>query len=167
MPGPRAAGHSAAGADALDARSQMTETAFTAVCQTARISALAVLLGVVFPWIRVRGEGSASSVEGYETADGVWVFVLGFVTVVAVAVYKNTERLWSLVLAFLSSLAITATAVVDMVSLRRLVGDWPEPREASVQFGLYTVLVASIALAAAVAVLVFEYARQDKADRQR
>ena len=157
-----------------DGGTQMTKRAFSAGCQVARFSAVVVLLGVLFPWVKVRGtatylsdEGYAitalpSSVEGYETADGIFVLILGVAAIIAIAVYRNVERLWALVLASLSSLAITAVAVVDMVSLQRLAGDWPEPRDASVQFGLYTVLVASIVLSAAIAALVREYARKSK-----
>lgn len=159
-----------------DASSKMSERSFLVVCQTARSSAVAVLLGVVFPWVRISGETSyttesglevgvsSRSVEGYETADGIWVFILGFLAIVAVAVYKSSERLWALVLAALSSLAILATAITDMAALHRLAGDWPEPREASVHFGLYVVLIASLLLTASIAVLVWEYAKQDKAD---
>lgn len=153
----------------------MTERAFVAVCHTARFSALAVLLGVLFPWVKVRGtitylsdEGYAvtslgSSVEGYEAGDGILVFLLGFAAIVAIAVYKNVEKLWALVVASLSSLAINAVAIADMVVLQRLAGDWPGPRDVSVQFGLYTVLIASVILSAATAVLVYEYAKQNKA----
>ena len=155
----------------------MTERSFAAVCQTARFSALAVLLGVVFPWVRVHGtttylsdEGytiqvQPRSIEGFETPDGIFVFALGVAAIVAIAVYKSVERLWALVLASLSSLAITVVAIVDMVALQRLAGDWPEPRDASVHFGLYTVLVASVILSAAIAVLVREHAKQNKADQ--
>ena len=162
---------------AKDAGSGMSDRSFLVVCQTARSSAVAVLLGVVFPWVRVSGTTSyiadsglevgvsSRSVEGYETADGIWVFILGFLAIVAVAVYKNSERLWALVLAAMSSLAILATAIIDMASLHRLAGDWPEPREASVHFGLYIVLIASLFLAVSIAVLVWEHARQNKASR--
>lgn len=155
----------------------MTERAFAVVCQVARVSALAVLIGVLFPWVRIRGtatylsdEGYAvtvlpSSVQGYETADGVFILILGIVAIVAIAVYRNVEKLWALVLASLSSLAITAVAIVDMVSLQRLAGDWPEPREATVHFGLYMVLVASVFLSIAIAALVREYAKKSKPDR--
>ena len=155
----------------------MTHRAFAAVCQAARVSALAVLVGVLFPWVRIQrtatylsDEGYAitvlpSSVEGYETADGVFIFIAGVVAIVAIAIYRSVERLWALVLAALSSLAITAVAIVDMVSLQRLTGDWPEPREASVHFGLYIVLVASVVLSAAIAALVREYTKTSKPDR--
>ncbi len=155
----------------------MSDRSFLVVCQTARSSAVAVPLGVLFPWVRVSGETSYTSdsglvvgvssttVEGYETADGIWIFILGFAAIVAVAVYKNSERLWTLVLAAMLSLAILATAITDMASLQRLASDWPEPREASVHFGLYIVLIASLFLAASIALLVWEYAKQDKADR--
>ncbi|WP_419849792.1 hypothetical protein [Candidatus Poriferisocius sp.] len=162
---------------AEDASSEMSKRSFLVVCQTARFSAVWILLGVVFPWVRVSGTTSyiadsglevgvsSRTVEGYETADGIWVFILGFAVIVAVAVYKSSERLWALVLAAMSSLAILATAIIDMASLHRLAGDWPEPREASVHFGLYIVLIASLFLAVSIAVLVWEYARQDKAGR--
>ena len=155
----------------------MTERSFAAVCRTARFSALAVLLGVVFPWVRVHGtttylsdEGytiqvQPRSIEGFEFSDGIFVFALGVAAIITIAVYKNVGRLWALVLASLSSLAITAVAVADMVAFHRLLRDWPEPLSASVHFGLYTVLVASVILSAALAVLVREHAKQSKADQ--
>ena len=108
-----------------DTSSKMSERSFLIVCQMARFSAVWILLGVLFPWVRV---------------SGIRVFILGFLAIVAVAVYKSSERLWALVLAAISSLAILATAIIDMASLHRLAGDWPEPREASVHFGRYPVV---------------------------
>ena len=173
----RARGPTAAEIAALVAGSQMSQRALAAVCQAARFSALLVLLGVLFPWVRVRGkatylsdEGYAitvlpGSVEGFQTADGVCILILGIVAIVAIAIYKNVEKAWALVLASLSSLAITAVAIASMASLQRLARDWPEPREASVHFGLYMVLVASVVLSAAIAALVRDYTKKSKPDR--
>ena len=115
-------------------------------------SGVAVLVSMVFPWVRFTQSRpseaypgriivSVYSVNGMNLTEGVIVFLLGALAIAGAVVFKRLGIKWVVAIAPVCGLGITGIAIYGMILTERFTGAI-DPDQIRVGFGLIVVLFA-------------------------